>query len=95
MSSRYYEPGRDGKWASMVPPTTYKQALKRIAVLEAALAFYSDARSYNPDSQDNETPAYGELMADAGLWARIGRLSPDKDTFAKWVAYCHHSGEGI
>jgi hypothetical protein len=56
-------------------------------VLEAALCFYDDIRSYRQDSQDNEYPTLAELIKDGGLRARVGRLSCDLAEFDDWMSW--------
>ena len=83
-TAEFYLPGGDGKWDSAPMPDTLEEAHERIRVLEQALGFYGDARSYNPDSGDNEYPSHDELMDDKGVRARIGRLATTATEFAEW-----------
>ena len=87
MTERFYLPGGDGKWGNPPLPETLEDARQRIRVLEAALYFYSDGRSYNPKSRDNEFPSYEELMVDRGLRARIGRLAMFWQEFCNWILW--------
>jgi len=80
----FYLPGGDGKWDSAPVPDTLEEAQERIRVLQDALSFYGDARSYNSNSGDNEYPAYDELMDDKGVRARIGRLAMTTAQFGEW-----------
>lgn len=84
-NAEFFLPGGDGKWRSAPVPDTLEAAQARIRVLELALGFYTDARSYNPDSGDNEMPTHDELLKDKGLRARIGRLATDPAQFGRWV----------
>ncbi|GEM_PF-2836045 len=81
----FYLPGGDGKWESPTPPDTLEAAQDMIRVLQEALGYYSDARSYDPESQDNEYPAHDELLDDKGLRARIGRLASTPEEFSDWL----------
>lgn len=83
----FYFPGGDGKWESLPLPQTLKEAQQRIIALEMALSFYSDARSYVPNSKDNECPTFTDLLEDQGLTARIGRLSHGVIEFAQWMSW--------
>ena len=83
-TSEFYLPGGNGDWASASIPETLEEAQERIRVLQQALGFYGDARSYNPNSGDNEYPAYDELMDDRGVRARIGRLATNTTQFGEW-----------
>ena len=84
---RFFFPGGDGKWDNPALPETLETALDRIKVLEAALGYYSDCRSYDPDSQDNEYPAHDELLADKGMSARIGRAATTPDEYRDWLSW--------
>jgi hypothetical protein len=85
--SEYILPGTDGNWENIPAPVTLEDAQERIKVLEEALSFYSDARTYAPDSIDNEYPAYSELIRDKGLRARIGRLALNEDHYRDWLVW--------
>jgi hypothetical protein len=89
-TSEFYLPGGDGKWDSAPIPDTLEEAQERIKVLQQALGFYSDARTYNPDSGDNEYPAYDTLMDDMGVRARIGRLATTTNQFGEWSNWAYH-----
>jgi hypothetical protein len=83
-TTEFYLPGGDGKWDSAPVPETLEEAQERIRVLQQALGFYCDARSYNPDSGDNEYPNYDELLEDKGIRARISRLAATTRQFDEW-----------
>lgn len=86
----FFLPGGDGKWDSAPIPDTLEEAQERIRVLQQALGFYDDARSYNPASGANEFPTHVELMDDKGVRARIGRLATTTEQFGRWSAWASH-----
>jgi len=88
-TDEFHLPGGDGKWDSAPIPENLEDAQERIRVLQHALGFYDDARSYNPNSGDNEFPDYEELMDDKGVVARIGRLASNTAQFAEWTAWAN------
>jgi hypothetical protein len=79
MPERYYEPARHGQWDNLPMPTTVEELTQRVAVLEAALGFYSNAQSYGLDADG--PPSNWDLVVDAGLRARLGRTSGTMDDF--------------
>jgi hypothetical protein len=89
-SKKFFLPGGDGKWDSAPIPVTLEEAQERIRVLEQALGFYSDARSYNPDSGDNEYPCHDELLDDKGVRARIGRLALSTAQYGEWSIWASY-----
>jgi hypothetical protein len=91
-NKEYYMPGGDGKWDNPTIPNTLKEAQERIKVLQSVLMYYSDARTYNPDSQDNEYPFFRELIDDKGIRARIGRLAMNTKELKEWQEWAIING---